>query len=57
MFQREKKCSVDRMLCTPELRTEFLAAVHPFSDGKTEAEILWLLVGFRKSKALPRTER
>lgn len=57
MFQREHGCSVDRMLCWPELRNEFLAEARRVVGDLAEGEILWALVSLRKKKTLPRTER
>lgn len=57
MFQREHGCSVDRMLCNPQLRNQLLAAAYAIVPGADEEQILWCLVGQRKKKALPRTQQ
>lgn len=57
MFKRERACSIDRMLCSPELRNEFLAAARQLVPAADEEETLWSLVRLRKNKSLPRTER
>lgn len=57
MFQREHQCSLDRMLCNPQLRGEFLQAASAVVPDAGEEEILWSLVGLRKRKTLPRTQR
>lgn len=52
MFQRDHKCSIDRMLCDPGLRSRFLEATRAiFPDDETT--ILWALVSLRKNKRLP----
>ncbi|MEX1231953.1 MAG: hypothetical protein WEB58_17030 [Planctomycetaceae bacterium] len=57
MFQREHGCSVDRMVCTPTLRDAFLEAARMVCPHDTEEKILWSVMGLRKNKALPRTDR
>lgn len=57
MFQREHGCSIDRMLCDPELRRQFLHAARPNSGCNDERQLLWSLVGLRKKKTLPATLR
>lgn len=57
MFKREHNCSIDRMLCSPGLRNEFLAAVRQVVVDADEEDTLWSLVQLRKNKLLPRTER
>ncbi len=52
MFQREHGCSVDRMLCRPELRDEFFAAARTVCDCDDEESILWSTVNLRKKKSL-----
>lgn len=53
-FQRNHKCSIDRMLCDPELRQEFLSAVRLSGDcSDDEQTILWRLVSLRKRKVVP----
>lgn len=53
MFQREHHCSVDRMLCNPELRTEFLEAARLATGEENEQTLLWGIVALRKKKFLP----
>lgn len=57
MFQRDRRCSIDRMLCDPELRREFLQAARPVAGCDDEQQLLWSLVGLRKKKTLPSTLR
>lgn len=53
MFQREHGVSVDRMLCNPSLRSEFLAAIRLVIPNADEQQILWSVVRLRKGKKLP----
>ena len=53
MFQREYQCSVDRMLCDPALRAEFLASATASTACQNEQDLLWTLVALRKKKTLP----
>ena len=53
MFQREHSCSVDRMLCRPSLRNEFVAAATIATKSEDEEALLWAVVGLRKRKVLP----
>lgn len=53
MFQREHGCSLDRMICDPAMRSEFLAAATVATGCQNEHELLWTLVGLRKRKTLP----
>lgn len=53
MFQREHRCSIDRMLCRPSLRQEFLEAARAVCGCDDEETILWNTVALRKKKALP----
>lgn len=53
MFQREHGCSVDRMLCDPRLRVEFVAAARTVCERDDEQTILWNTVNLRKNKTLP----
>lgn len=53
MFQREHGCSIDKMLCDPELRGEFLSAARQATCCEDEQQILWGLVALRKKKLLP----
>lgn len=57
MFQREHGCSVDRMLCRPTLRTEFLAVAALVAQCDDEETLLWAIVGLRKKKVLPSVMR
>jgi hypothetical protein len=52
MFKKEHKCSVDRMLCNPFLRNEFLATARPVTGIQDEETILWAVVNLRKAKRL-----
>jgi hypothetical protein len=51
MFKREHQCSIDRMLCQPTLRAEFLAAARLATGVQDEGTILWELMSLRKRKA------
>jgi hypothetical protein len=53
MFQREYGCSVDRMLCNPRLRAEYVAAARGICECDDEQSILWSTVNLRKKKTLP----
>ncbi len=55
MFQREHEdVSVDRMVCDPTLRDAFVeSAVSGVADA-TEEQILWVLMGLRKARHLPK---
>lgn len=58
MFQRDHDgVSVDRMVCDPDLRGQFIAAAQAAFGGPSEQEILWALMGLRKTKTLPATLR
>jgi hypothetical protein len=57
MFQREHACSIDRMLCDPALRSEFLSAAAAATGCHNEQDLLWTLVALRKKKTLPSTLR
>ena len=50
MFEKEHGVSVDRMICSPELRKEFLETSE--CDCDNEEEIPWSLMRLRKSKHL-----
>lgn len=52
MFEREHRCSIDKMLCSPGLRCEFLAAARLAAKCDDEQAILWELMGLRKKKQL-----
>lgn len=56
-FQREHQCSLDRLLCNPVLRSEFLIVAKPMVPSSTEEQILWSIISLRKRKTLPRTQR
>ncbi len=53
MFQREHRCSVDRMVCRPSLRNEFLTAAAPVAECHDEESLLWGVMSMRKKKSLP----
>lgn len=58
MFQREHgSISVDRMICDPKLRDEFLEAVKPSATEVEEKQILWDLMGLRKRKELSKSQK
>jgi hypothetical protein len=57
MFHRERGCSVDRMLCSPKFRNEFLEAARQVLGVSDEETILWALVGLRKKKVLSRADQ
>ncbi len=40
MFQRENECSIDRMVCTPELRERFVTAARRVCGTDDEFTIL-----------------
>ncbi len=50
MFRREHGCSIDRMLCSPQLRQEFLEAARQVTGCDDEEPLLWTLVNLRKRK-------
>lgn len=53
MFQREhNSISVDRMVCDPKLRKEFLDQVRGVFPEDDEQTVLWTLMGLRKGKKL-----
>jgi len=52
MFQREHHCSIDKMLCSPDLRNEFIDAAKLATGVDDENTLLWTLVGLRKKKLL-----
>lgn len=57
MFQREQGyISVDRMVCDPKLRAEFIGTVKPNATEIEEKEILWALMGLRKRKELSKSQ-
>lgn len=53
MFQREHRCSVDRMICKPEYRNTFLQAARLVAGVDDEETLLWGIVSMRKNKSLP----
>ncbi len=53
MFQREHGISVDRMLCRPDLRAEFVEGARLATGELDEEQLLWGVVQLRKSKKLP----
>ena len=53
MFQRVQGCSVDRMLCDPDLRAKFITAAKAVTACDDEQTLLWTIVGLRKKKILP----
>jgi hypothetical protein len=54
MFKREHRCSIDRMLCSPTLRSEFVREALPMTGARDEEELLWELMRLRKNKTLSR---
>jgi len=52
MFHREHDVSIDRMVCDPGSRNEFLASVRSVCGEASEKEVLWKLMGLRKSKEI-----
>jgi hypothetical protein len=52
MFKWEHQCSLDRMLCRPALRSEFLEAARLATGSDDEESILWELMSLRKRKEL-----
>lgn len=52
-FKKEHGVSVDRMICSPELRKEFLETSK--HDCDNEEEFLWTLMALRKNKLLKQT--
>lgn len=51
-FERLNKCSVDRMLCDPLLRSRYLSLVRRELADDDEFSVLWHTVGLRKKKSL-----
>ena len=56
MFRREHECSVDRMVCDPVLRSEFLESVRGICGTDDEFTILWTAMNLRKAKSLGAVE-
>lgn len=52
MFQRERGCSVDRIVCDPDLRNEFLDSARGSCGTNDEFTILWTVMSLRKAKSL-----
>jgi hypothetical protein len=57
MFQRDRRCSIDRMLCSPDLRDDFVTAARQIAPLAEEEELLTALLRLRKNKTLPRAGR
>lgn len=55
MFKREHQCSIDRMLCSPALRAEFLTTARLATGSDDEESILWELMSLRKRKELSKS--
>ena len=55
MFKREHRCSIDRMLCNPTLRSQFVSEAVPMTGARDKEELLWALMRLRKNKTLSRT--
>lgn len=55
MFKREHDCSVDRMVCDPKLRNDFLQSARRVCGTQDEFTILWALMQLRKRKELKAT--
>lgn len=51
-FKKLNHCSLDRMLCKPELRNAFVETVKQTTDCYDEEAILWGVMSLRKSKSL-----
>lgn len=52
MFERERGVSVDRVVCDPQLRKEFIESASKACRYEDEREILWTLMRLRKRKLL-----
>lgn len=53
MFRRENdNVSVDRVVCDPKLREQFIASATDVCGCHDEQQVLWALMGLRKSKQL-----
>lgn len=50
------RCTVDRILCDPELRTEFLSLVRARAGQRREFDVLHGLNNLRKRSRLPRLD-
>lgn len=53
-FKQIHSCSIDRMLCSPKLRGDFIALAKKSVDCTDEEQLLWTLVSLRKNKKLSR---
>lgn len=53
-FSRENRCSIDRMLCRPSTRNQFLANAMNALNCSDEEALLWAVVGLRKRKKIPK---
>jgi len=53
MFSRAHEITVDRLVCDPKLRDEFVAHAARVCGSSDEEEILWALMGLRKQKKIP----
>jgi hypothetical protein len=51
-FKISRDCSVDRMICSPELRNAFLEFVRSATGKADEETILWDLMALRKRGGL-----
>ncbi|PHS02274.1 MAG: hypothetical protein COA78_21560 [Blastopirellula sp.] len=57
IFKQAQLGSIDRMICNPSLREEFLALARPVCHCNDEQNILWGLMGLRKKKAISKAIR
>jgi hypothetical protein len=53
---RTRRCSVDKILCDPEDRTEFLTQVRHRLGDIPETALLQRIVNLRKRSKLPRSQ-
>lgn len=51
-FRKEHQRSIDRMFCSPDLRSAFVASAKVATKSDDEGAILWELMGLRKNKDL-----
>ncbi len=51
-FRAEHDISVDRLVCFPKYRNEFLSRLHRVLPTAPEGETLWWLLNCRKRKEL-----
>lgn len=54
-MRRTRGCSVDKLLCDPEDRTEFLTEVRRRLGDIPEAHLLQRIINLRKRSKLPRS--